>query len=85
MSGGVVGLAGDRAVGLSGDVVGLSGRVVGLSGGLLGGVAGLAGGGGALSGCPFGFFSLSAAGESIGPASKANMSPATSQRDFDFK
>ena len=81
MSGGVVGLAGGRAVVLSDDVFGLSGRVVGVPGGLLG----LAGRAGALSGCSFGFFSLSAAGELIGPASKANTIPAASQRDFDFK
>jgi hypothetical protein len=85
LSDGVVGLAG-RAAGLSGDVVGLSGRVVDLAGGLLEDVFGFAGRAGALSGgCSFGFFSCSAAGESVGPASKANASPANSQRDFDFK
>jgi len=78
LSDGVVGLAGVRAVGLSGDVVGLSGRVVGLPGGL----AGFADRAGALSGGSFGFFSCSAAGESVGPASKANSSPANSERDF---
>ena len=85
MSVGVVGLAGGRAVGLPGVVVDLSGRVVDLAGVLFGGVDGLAGRGGALSGCSFGFFSLSAAGELIGPASRANTIPAASQRDIDFK
>ena len=78
-------MADGRAVGLSGDVFGLSGLVVEVPGGLLGGVAGLAGRAGALSGCSFGFFSLSAAGELIGPASKANTIPAASQRDLDFR
>jgi len=73
-----------RAVGLPGGVVDLSGRVVDLAGGLLGGVVGLACRAGALSGS-FGFVSCSAAGAWIGPARKANASPAASQRDVGFK